>query len=387
MKGFIKVFILSIICAAIIYSVSLSILNTLVVFACVFLFLFINEIYSIQVNSSRNLQFKKYEDKLKKCKDDNKKLERLLTYRSELDVGLIHLDGVGKIEYFNEYFSNNIYNLNIDYYSQIDNDQVYNVIYDVFNGKKVFNSVKINNKYFAIKYKVVEKHREIKSVAIQFYDITKTEQLDKLHQSFLVDASHELNNPLASIVMASEIIDRENKSEFSEILIKESYRMKNVIDNIIEHSKLQTSKFEMYELNLSELCLKYNDIYSKRSIVFNADVEEGIYIEGNYDLIDRMFKNLIDNAFKYTVEGEVNLKVYMEGSRVKCIVSDTGIGINSSNVDSIFNRFYREDSSRSRNTGGSGIGLAIVKEIASVHDIVIDVTSEVDKGTKFTLTI
>lgn len=387
MKNIIKAIFLSVICSLIVYSTTSSILTTVVVLLVTFLILFANEIINEQ-------KFKRNETTINNCnqmiKNQNKSirdLERLLTYRSELDLGLIHFDGNGKVLYCNEYFVQNVYGEEIDYYLQIKDYNVYKAIYDVFNGKNTINNIRIGEKYFAIKQKVVEKERKIKSVTIQFYDVTKTETLDKLHQSFLVDASHELNNPLSSIIMASEIIERENPSEFTDILVKESHRMKNVIHSIIEHSKLQVSSFEMKELNLSELCNSYQSIYKNKNVDFILNIEDDIVMDGNLDLIDRMLKNLIDNAFKYTDKGSVTLKLFKQSGNIICEVIDTGIGIAPENTKYIFDRFYREDNSRSRETGGSGIGLAIVKEIASVHNIIINVYCAEGQGCIFKLSI
>lgn len=387
MKGIIKITGLSFLSSLLIYSLVKSEITATLVFICVFIILFINEIMNAQRIYKSEEQERKFKKEKREFKKQIKRLERSLAYRSELDVGLIHLNGYGRVEYCNEYFYNNVYKEEVDYYLQIKDNEVYDAIFNIFNGKKVPSTIKIGENYFAIKYKVVEKERRIKSVSVQFYDVTKTEQLDKLHQSFLVDASHELNNPLSSIILASEIIERENKSEFTDILVKESHRMKTVIESIIEHSKLQVSSYEMNDFDLSALCNSYQKIYGGKKVSFVSKIEPDITMNGNMELIDRMLKNLIENAFKYTLEGSVELSLNKLENNIICRVKDTGVGISAQNTERIFDRFYRADTSRARDTGGSGIGLAIVKEVASVHDITIEVKSNEKEGSEFILTI
>lgn len=385
MNKSLKIILLTSVCTFIVYLATSSAVSTLVVFSVVLIILFINETLNMQeiLKLNKNQEILKIENK-----DLNKKirsLERSLNYRNELDVGFIHLNSNGRLLYRNEYFIENVYDKDFEHYSQIENNEIYKVVYDIYNGKKNISNIFCNGKYYSIKFKTNIHKSRIRSVIIQFYDITKTEMLDKLHQNFLVDASHELNNPLASIIMASEIIDRENKSEISEILLKESQRMKNVINNIIEHSKVQTIDFEMNDIDLSKLCDSYSTVYSHKDIVFTVDIEDGIVVNGNYELLDRMFKNIIDNAFNYTIKGSINVILKTVDNVVTCYVIDSGIGIKKDDVDKVFERFYRADTSRTRSTGGSGIGLAIVKEIALVHDIVINVESEYGVGTTIKL--
>ncbi len=384
MRTMIKALVGSIISGLVVYIVTKDFINVLVTSIVVLIMLYLYEIYH------ENKEIKYQQEKLNQEKViDNLTIElesknKLLKYRGEIDVGLIHFDKTGRVIYANEYFYKNIYNIKITHYSEITVKELYTVIREVFLGKKYIDNLHINNMCYAIKYKKIEEETSDINILMQFYDITKEESLDKLHQNFLVDTSHELNNPLSSIIMASEILARENSSEFIDIIVKESYRMKEVIASIIEHSKLQGKvKFKMQKINLSELLTSLETLYIKNDIVFF--IEKNIYCEGNYDLLNRMFRNLIENALKYG-EGK-KVKIYLNNvdDKICFKVVDQGIGIKNENIDLIFNRFYREDHSRSRETGGAGIGLSIVKEIAKVHDVEIKVISELNSGSCFEL--
>jgi len=107
---------------------------------------------------------------------------------------------------------------------------------------------------------------------------------------------------------------------------------------------------------------------------------------GDPGKIEQVMDNLISNALKYTSEGSVDVTYKTEGSGVRVSIEDTGIGISDEHLDRLFDRFYRTDKARSRDKGGTGLGLAVVKSIIKGHGSDIHVESEVGKGTRFWFT-
>lgn len=128
---------------------------------------------------------------------------------------------------------------------------------------------------------------------------------------------------------------------------------------------------------------------SRKNIKLTVDCqEEKLYIYGDRDKFKQMMINLIDNAIKYTQSGgmvNVTLKKINEFAQIKVI--DNGIGIPKNHLGRLFERFYRVDKARSRSMGGTGLGLAIVKHIVMIFNGTIDVESEVNKGTTFTISL
>ena len=132
---------------------------------------------------------------------------------------------------------------------------------------------------------------------------------------------------------------------------------------------------KLFEHKLEEKHLKFKLNIAENLPDIRADVFK----------LEQMFINLIDNAIKYTEKGEIQVSIAREDSSVKISVKDTGIGIPKEHLSRIFERFYVIDKSRSRKMGGTGLGLSIVKHIVQAHNGTIEVESEVERGSTFTL--
>ncbi len=352
---------------------------------------FIMYVYELVLTSNKK-RAKAEKFKLKKEEDsfeeEIKYLNQMLVLRSEISVGILQLDSYGIIKYENEYYKN-IFDSKIgEHYTTLENESLFDTISAVYSGRKILSRINVGDRTYSVEAVTREKKDKVKMIILQFYDVTKSENLDKLHQDFLVNTSHELNSPLSSLIMAGEILNEETPSELSKIILKESSRMKKIIEEIVEHSKLQQNEdYKMEIVNLSALCKGYLNIYEKTNIKFDVKVDDEYYCEGNEELLNKLFTNLLDNAFKYTECGSVNLSVTSSCGKINVKLSDTGQGIDQVHIEKVFERFYREDNSRDRKTGGLGIGLAIVKEICRIHDITIDVKSDLGIGTEFNLKI
>ncbi len=213
---------------------------------------------------------------------------------------------------------------------------------------------------------------------------------------FLADISHELRTPLTYIKGYSDILSKgmyrnsEEQAEYTTIINKEANRLSFLLNDLFEMSKLQVGKFE-----LSIEVANINSILNK--VVMNltpAATEKGIKIILKLDKdipklrldvqrIEQVFYNLIENAIKYTEKGKLIIKSYQEKERVMIEIRDTGMGIPKQDIPKIWERFYRVDKSRTRKTGGSGIGLYVVKQIIEAHGGKIAVDSVEDEGSTF----
>jgi two-component system, OmpR family, sensor kinase len=233
--------------------------------------------------------------------------------------------------------------------------------------------------------------------------LTLNEMIARLRQSFeqikqfSIDASHELRTPLTIMRGEVEIALGHTKTleEYREVLVsnlEEILRLSAIIDNLLTLSKAdlgqQTVQFE--KVNLKELITElYEDseiLALKKQIVFNLTKNEDVSIQGDKLRLRQLFLNLVDNAIKYTPEkGSVSLSLERQNGIALVKVQDTGIGIPKEDQMKIFDRFYRVDKGRSRELGGSGLGLSIAKWIAELHKGHIGVKSEPEKGSTFTV--
>lgn len=216
-------------------------------------------------------------------------------------------------------------------------------------------------------------------------------------RQFSGDVSHELRTPLTIIRGEVEVLLRKPRrhEEYIDTLnsvLEESQRMEKIIDDLLflsrveglDKSKLQ-KKVDLEEV-VADAVESRIHIIKKKGLKLEADKLDPVTITGSRDLLERMTANLVDNAVRYTPEkGRVAIELKKEAGRAVLKVSDTGIGIPEKDLPKIFDRFYVVDPSRSKETGGSGLGLSIVKWIADCHDADISVSSQSGCGTTFTV--
>lgn len=229
---------------------------------------------------------------------------------------------------------------------------------------------------------------------------TYNDMLDRLEASFArerqftSDASHELRTPLAVIMAQIEYVsskDRsveEYKSAFDTV-DRQSRRMKRLVEDMLNLSRIAQGekRYPVTELDLSVLVQNVCQdmgLFNYKGITLDSNVTEGIMLRGNADLLERMLVNLIDNAYKYGRDnGNITVTLFINDDDKKTLtVTDNGIGIDEKSKNKIFDRFYREDSSRS-GASGYGLGLSLVREIVQFHGGHISVESVVNVGSKF----
>jgi len=232
---------------------------------------------------------------------------------------------------------------------------------------------------------------------------TFNELLDRLARSFLMqkvfiaDASHELRTPLSIIMsdieMASKTLDDNTAAvKYLNNSVLEIERMAKIVDDLHLLAKTDSGRLivNKQDIRLDEVLMatvsRCQALAGKKNINLSIDEVNIIEYHGDEELLIRALSNLVYNAIKYSdEESEVILTLYVKDKVAYFSVKDQGIGIANEYQAKIFDRFYRVDSSRSRETGGSGLGLAIAKWICDVHDGTISVVSEPDKGSIFSI--
>lgn len=230
-----------------------------------------------------------------------------------------------------------------------------------------------------------------------FIDVTRMERLELVRQEFLSNVSHELRTPLTAIMAFVETLetgaidDREASSRFLAIIRKNATRMHDLIDDILELSAIEAGNVQVRAEQV-ELYPIVNDVISSLAtqasnqgvVVTNAvPREQTVYADARR--LEQMLTNLVENAVKFNREnGQVTIG-FENGTRDKIIVEDSGEGIPAQHLERLFERFYRVDRARSREMGGTGLGLAIVKHLARAHGGEVSVTSELGRGSTFTI--
>ena len=228
--------------------------------------------------------------------------------------------------------------------------------------------------------------------------IVRLEKSIKKIRQFSGDVSHELRTPLTIIRGEIEVLLRKDrpKEEYLKTLssvLEESDRMENLIDALLFLSRVEamdrSKGWEIVDLDevLNAVIKFRSSSASNKKISIDAKNIKPVQLKGNRELLERMTANILDNAIRYSDSGD-NIKIELEKDKkmARLQIRDTGIGIPEDSLPLIFDRFYVVDPSRSKETGGAGLGLSIVKWIAEFHNAEITVDSKVDDGTNFIVT-
>jgi two-component system phosphate regulon sensor histidine kinase PhoR len=231
-----------------------------------------------------------------------------------------------------------------------------------------------------------------------FHDITELERLERVRRDFVTNISHELRTPLAAIggyaetLLEGALDDPQNSRRFLEIIAAHTSRLTNLASDLLTLSEIEAgrtsdaaervSAVEVAEEALHTVAAQANE----RRILAYLNVADDVYVSGQKNRLQRALSNLLLNAINYNRPGgEVRIDVRRVDETAVISVTDSGIGIASQDIPRVFERFYRVDKARSRQTGGTGLGLSIVRNIAERMGGSVTVTSQMGKGSVFTL--
>ncbi len=219
------------------------------------------------------------------------------------------------------------------------------------------------------------------------------ESLEK-QKRFITDAGHELKTPLAVISANVDVLELESgKSEWSDSIRNQVKRMNSLVKNLLTLSRMDEERMQVvfsdFDLSaaVKETAVSFGAMAEAKNKKYRMDIEDGIHLTGDKNSITQLTGLLLDNAIKYSSD---NGSIHVLLSRDKNIVlevSNTSDCIPSGNLDRLFDRFYRADSSRSRETGGYGIGLSVAQAIAQSHGGTIQALRDGDKIIRFVVTL
>ena len=237
---------------------------------------------------------------------------------------------------------------------------------------------------------------EITELGEEFNMLTeRLETTERQRRRFVSDASHELKTPLASIRLLSDsIVQSENMNEstvreFVTDIGQEAERLQRTTEKLLDLSRMDDDvRFDPEPVDVKQVAVDalvlLRPLADERSVRMRSELEDGCVVMATVDDMFHIIFNLIENAIKYNVEGgSVMLRVRSDDSTVSIAVEDTGIGIPDEDRFNIFSRFYRVDKARSREAGGSGLGLSIVHDAVQLHGGTITVGANKPQGSRF----
>ena len=329
------------------------------------------------------------EDKIEEIELEKNKVYFVINH---INQGFILIDNYKKIKLINKEalqilgFSNENF-IGKDYMYLVRNQEIQAKIEELYlikdNCELEFSN---KNKH----YKVYMTYQE-NNICIFIVDVTRDHNMIQMKKEFFDYASHELKSPLTTIIGYQQLIsqgiltDSKEIEDATERTIKEANRMNQIIIEMLELSKLESEDKPINLENVKikdsvNLCLDSKEYQvNEKKIEVNTDMDDSTIEIASSDF-NQLIKNLIDNAIIYNKEnGKINITV-----KNKIItIEDTGIGIKPEHINRIFERFYRVDKSKSKDEGGTGLGLALVKHICILYGFDIKVESSFGIGTKF----
>jgi two-component system phosphate regulon sensor histidine kinase PhoR len=234
-----------------------------------------------------------------------------------------------------------------------------------------------------------------------FVDVTELRRLESLRRDFVANASHELRTPIAAVRSATETLrngalsDGIAAARFLDIIERNSVRLQNLVEDMLELSKLESNEFalkrEHVELErvVPLVLALFRERAEKKGVRLTADLAASLpEIEGDARALEHVLSNLVDNAVKYCPAGaSIVVRATEVDGRVRLVVTDTGPGIAAEHLPRVFERFYRVDAGRSRDLGGTGLGLSIVKHMVEAMRGRVSVESGVGGGSTFTVSL
>ncbi len=239
-----------------------------------------------------------------------------------------------------------------------------------------------------------EEYRELGSTIQYMGD--KLKNADDAQRKFVSNVSHDFRSPLTSIkgyieAMKDGTIPQEMQEKYLDIIIFETERLTKLTSNLLELNSfddngiiLHKTEFDINQM-IKQIGLSFEGTLKKKKLVLNLVFsQKEQFVKADMDKIQQVLYNLIDNAVKFSSqESAIRITTEEKGNKVMIAVKDKGIGIPKENVNRIWDRFYKTDSSRGRDKKGTGLGLSIVKEIITAHEEHISVVSTEGVGTEF----
>ena len=258
--------------------------------------------------------------------------------------------------------------------------------------------IDLDYKVYQILISPVNQNGLVEGAVILIRDVTEIERQEKMRREFSANVSHELKTPLTSIlgfaeIMKNGMVDKEDVKEIASDIYNEANRLINLINDTIHLSSLEDNNIamSMSDFKLSELIEDIFHTLDKSAKKPNIELRHkanDISYHGIESVVEEVIYNLCDNAIRYGKEnGYVEVSTSEDEENVIIKVEDNGIGIPYSDQSRVFERFYCVDKSHSKSLGGTGLGLSIVKHGVLLHGGNIVLTSKVNLGSTFTITL
>jgi two-component system phosphate regulon sensor histidine kinase PhoR len=256
----------------------------------------------------------------------------------------------------------------------------------------------VRSRSFAVTAAPVRSNGNVTGAVLVLYDISELRRLERARRDFVANISHEFKTPLTAIqgfaetLLAGAADDVQNRDRFLEIIRSNALRLGRLTDDLLRLSQIEAGQLPMESrlVKVSEFidpCLETARLgAAPKWITLEVDYDRNLAVRGDLNALQEILQNLLDNAVRYTLpSGRITVRATAEDGKVVIAVSDTGIGIPKADQERIFERFYRVDAARSRESGGTGLGLSVAKHLVEAQGGHIEVQSEIGRGSTFSV--
>ena len=230
----------------------------------------------------------------------------------------------------------------------------------------------------------------------------KQKKLSEIKNDFINNMTHELKTPISTIALSSEVLmsseianDKERLFNYAQIIKNENNRLKNQVERVLKVAtldkeiELNKSKIDIHKL-ITKVISNFDLALKEKKAVVNRSLDASNFETMADEIhLTNIFQNLIDNAIKYSYQRvpAISVSTVNQKEAIQIVIQDNGIGMAKENLKLIFDKFYRVPTGNVHNVKGFGLGLNYVKTMVEEHNGTIEVESELEKGTKFILTL
>ena len=330
------------------------------------------------------------------------KKEEFETVTKNLPEGMLLMDAEGKILSMNqaaaEFLGIGSRSVGENISGQREAQELIPFIERALTGSQEETVVHVGQREYQAMISPVLSGQKVTGVTILVLDMSEKKKAEVMRREFTANVSHELKTPLQTISGSAELlaegyVQPQRVSEFAQKIHDESQRMIALVEDIIELSRLDEGGTALEKEEVDLYAIAEMTVSNLSQTAEQADVAleldgSSVMMAGIPQLLESMTYNLCDNAIKYNKPGgSVKVRVSCDGNEACLSVADDGIGIPKEHQERIFERFYRVDKSHSREVGGTGLGLSLVKHAVKAHGGNISLDSAPGKGTEITVTL
>ncbi|MDF9825094.1 two-component system phosphate regulon sensor histidine kinase PhoR [Breznakia sp. PF5-3] len=331
------------------------------------------------------------------------KQKRLYTLVANIPLPLVLLNIDGKVVLYNSFFEvfrDNKDDRELTYNKNDFEKDIHKFVNDAFIFERnIDKTMSVKGKEYQAISVPITTEGKFSGCVVLFQDISKAKEKEQMQKEFIADASHELKTPISAIKGMIEILNRDSfddeeiRKEFMIQIQKENDRLEAIVRDLLQLSRLSSDVLvlkrdsmdftRILDASISSLQQKAENKGLK--IVADYQTHEDVFVD--FEQMEVVVNNLLNNAIAYSDSGTITLRTYKKDDYYVFEIQDEGRGLSEENTHKIFERFYRVDKARSRLSGGSGLGLSIVKSILEAHNAILEVESEENKGSVFRILI